>query len=95
MVWLPAYRLQWLLHPCLPLQVAFFSNKSSQGADRRTLRYTVVVTADLSSPHLTSEQRQAVMELTNNNDGLHRTVIGATMAQTHNFLNALKVELGM
>jgi hypothetical protein len=53
----------------------------------------VVVTADPDAPQLTDEQRQSVRELLDNDDGEHKTVIGATLTQTHHLLAALKAEL--
>jgi hypothetical protein len=84
-----------MLRQWVPSQVAYNFNKPVQCEREHTapLRFTVVVTADPDAPQLTDKQRQSVRELLDNDDGNHKSVIGATLTQTHHLLAAMKAEL--
>jgi hypothetical protein len=68
-----------------------FNNPKQQGTI--PLRYTIVVTAEPDSLQLTPEQREGVRELLNNDDGNHKTVIGATLKQTRHLLSVIREQL--
>jgi hypothetical protein len=68
-----------------------YNNPKQQG--QVPLRYTIVVTAEPTSQQLTPEQREGVRELLNNDDGNHKTVIGATLKQTRHLLNVMREQL--
>lgn len=59
----------------------------------QSLRYTVVVAANLDAPGLTQDQRQAVQVLLDNAGDGHKTVIGATLQQAQHFLDCIKEQL--
>lgn len=83
-----------LHHFCLP-QVSFHHNRPAvcKQTKKLALRYTFVVTADPGAAQLSREEKQAVQQLLNNNDEQHRTVIGANLRQTVNFLTAVEQQL--
>lgn len=57
------------------------------------LRYIMVVTAEPGAEQLTQEQRESVQQLLNNEDGEHKTVIGASLSQAFTFLIAMEEQL--
>lgn len=76
------------------MQVAFNYNKRAhiQMDHILPLRFTVVVTADNAS-QLPVDRQRAVADLLNNSDGMHQTVIGATLRQTRHLLSAMTQQL--
>ncbi len=77
------------------LQITQAYNRPTGCKDDRIapLRFTVVVSAEPDDAALTPEQQQGVRELLDNDDGRHKTVIAATLAQTQKLLAAIKAEL--